>query len=132
MTAKMTISNVDQSTPELVVQSYLEARDRGDWQTIRSLVKPGDKDSEAGLDSIERFVKQGGRSETTNIKIDLVEESGSIARIQVRCHFKAYGKDDRVLLDYDTSELLSLVRLDSKWYFLGFGQAIPPGWIQPR
>ncbi len=126
------IVDVDQSTPVATVQSYLDAASRGDWQIVRALVKPGDKDSEAYLKRFEDFAKQGGHTQLSNAKIDVVEEGGPIARIRMSGHFKVFAGNGEVLSDFDTGDFFSLVKVDGRWYFVGLGQALPPGWIQQR
>jgi hypothetical protein len=122
----------DQSNPEATIRSYLELASRGDWKTFRTLVKPGDKDSDAYLRQFERFAKQGGRSEVTNIRLDVVEQTETIARIQMSGHFRVTDGDGKLLADTDSGDFFSLVKIDNRWYFWGLGQPLPPGWIQPR
>lgn len=122
----------DQSNPEATIRSYLELARRGDWRTLRTLVKPGDKDSEAYLQQFERFAKQGGRSEVTDIRLDVVEQTETIARIQMSGHFRVTDGNGKLLADTDSGGFFSLVKISNRWYFLGLGQPLPPGWIQPR
>jgi len=123
------VSDVDQSTPEAAIRSLNDAITRGDIRAVESFVYPGDKASEDFLRGFSQFVAEGGVSYVTDLRIDVVANDGKIARARTSEHDQVVLKSGKILLDEPTGDLYTLVKRDDRWYFVGLGQQVPPGWI---
>jgi hypothetical protein len=126
------LSAPDQSTPEAAIRSLNDAYNRRDVKTVRVLVKPNDPASNAYLAKYEDFVKQGGGHQIDNVEVDIVENSEGFARARMRAQIKIITGTGQTIADSQGGGLYSLVKLQERWYFVGLGQAVPPGWLAPR
>ena len=64
----------------------------------------------------------------TNMEIQVVENSGAVARVQVRGH-QVLRMGDEVVSDERSGDQYTLAKKGDKRYFIGLGQFPPPGWV---
>jgi len=119
---------VDQTTPSAAVRSLYEALGRGDMQAVRSLVHPADKDSDLFVRSLETAIQEGAYVLISDLQIDVVANDGQIARTRVRHGGKVVSGSGEVLQEGPTGAFHTLVNKDGRWYFIGLGEPMPPGW----
>lgn len=117
-----------QSTPHEAIFSFYQAMDMSDAERLSLLVDPSDKSS---LAFVEVFQDDKGidiRSETTDIEVDIIEETGD--RVRARVYFtQVLYLDNEILSEGENGDVFTLVARDGKWYFIGLADPIPPGWL---
>jgi uncharacterized protein YchJ len=124
----VTISMPDQSTPEAAVQSLLKAFNEGDIKAVERLIDPSDESNQMILDGLKRGIESGATMKFTQIETILAENTGEMARVQVRFH-QVFRIEDEVVSDERSGDLYTLIKKGEKWYFIGLGQFPPPGWV---
>jgi hypothetical protein len=60
--------------------------------------------------------------------IYVVEESEKWTRIRTNHRQKVF-QDGHLIAEADSGGEFTLIQKDNKWYFLGVGDPIPPGWL---
>jgi hypothetical protein len=125
----MPASYIDQSTPEAAIRSLNDALTRGDVGAVEALVYPGDKSSADAIAGLRELVARGGVSYVSDLKIDVVANDGNVARARTSEHNRVVLKTGEPLLDEQTGNLYTLMKKGDRWYFIGLGQQVPPGWI---
>jgi len=116
-----------QETPQDAISSYYEAVNFGDVELMRQLMAPGDESSQLFLSGFEEMLKKGIRMEVTDISLYVVEEIDDMVRIHAN-HQQKVTDDGQVVFDTESGSDFTLVRKGDKWYFIGLGDPIPPGW----
>lgn len=117
-----------QGTPEDAIYSFFEAMNSGDIEPMRQLVDPEYESNQIFLKGFEEGLKQGLRIEVTDISLYVVEETGDMARIHAN-HQRTMTDNGQIVFDTESGSDFTLVRKGDKWYFIGLGDPIPPGWI---
>jgi hypothetical protein len=120
---------VDQSTPEKAIRSLSEAFIRGDALAVAALVYPGDTDGADLVRGFQAFVAKRGVVHMTDLEIDVVANDGKVARARTRYYNKVMAESGEIILEGQTGSLYTLMRKEGRWYFVGLGQQVPPGWI---
>ena len=121
-------SFIRQGTPQETIFSYFEVINSGDIELMRKLVDTENKSNQIFLKGFEEMMKQGLRIEVTDISLYVVEETGDMVRIQTN-HQQKMTDNGRVVFDTESGSSFTLVRKGDKWFFIGLGAPIPPGWI---
>jgi len=117
-----------QGTPQDAISSYYEAVNLDDVELMGQLMAPGDESSQLFLSGFEESLNQGLRMELTDISLYVVEETDNMVRIQVN-HQQKMTDQGQIIFDTESGSNFTLVRKGDKWYFIGLGDPIPPGWI---
>ncbi len=122
-------ASLDQSTPEATIRTLYAAISRNDLSAVEQLVELGDKDSDPFIKGLSELISQGASWHVSDLEIDVVAEDEQIARAQSHQYDKLVLKSGQVYMEGATTNLHTLVKKNSRWYFRGLGQQVPPGWI---
>lgn len=119
---------IDQTSPRSSVMSLYQAINDGNLQAMKTLLDPDDDANQKALNGFQKALADGVQFEITEVLIDVAEETDEFARIQTTAR-QVVRHNGEIRSNSTTGDYLSLIKKDSKWYFIGFGQWPPPGWI---
>ncbi len=120
--------DVDQSTPEAVVESFITAGNENNIDLLWAIMDHEDPSNRQALEGARKIKASGLVFLATNVKVTIVENDGQTAR--VRAVFDQTIKlHDEVLGSGETGGEFTCVKRDEKWYLVGVGQSPPPGWV---
>lgn len=120
--------SIDQTSPRSSVMSLYQAINDGNLQAMKTLLDPDDDANQKALNGFQKALADGVQFEITEVLIDVAEETDEFARIQTTAR-QVVRHNGEIRSNSTTGDYLSLIKKDSKWYFIGFGQWPPPGWI---
>ncbi|MFZ1474671.1 MAG: hypothetical protein WBD79_27430 [Anaerolineae bacterium] len=120
--------SIDQTSPRSSVMSLYQAINDGNLQAMKTLLDPDDDANQKALNGFQKALADGIQFEITEVLIDVAEETDEFARIQTTAR-QVVRHNGEIRSNSTTGDYLSLIKKDNKWYFIGFGQWPPPGWI---
>lgn len=113
------------------VTSLYKAFNTGDTELFGNLLDPNDPDREMLIKGFDRLLAAGVVYEHSDLTMDRVQATEDMTRI--RAHFRQKITVNAVVVsDEESGEEVTLVKQDGRWYFTGFGQWPPPGWLLER
>ncbi len=124
----VSLTEVNQSSPEETVLSFYEAMDNGDIDMMKMLIDPNDESSNLFVKGFVLGLEQGIAGDTIDIEVNIVEETDALARVRSYFYETTY-KNDELLWEGSNGGWFTLVKKDGKWYFIGLADPVPPGWI---
>ena len=121
------LAQIHQATPEEAVLSYYEAVNHGDLELMKELLDPGDESNSRFLHAFGDTLNSGIRFRLEDVRLYIVENSDKWTRIRTNHHQYMYQKE-RLMAETDAGGEYTLIRKNNRWYFIGMGDPIRPGW----
>lgn len=119
---------VNQSTPQEAVLSYYQAFNERNPQMMEALLDPEDESNQRFLRGFQGISENAIALEVGYPQIYVVEESEKWTRIRTNHHQKVF-QNGRLIAEADSGGEFTLIRKGDKWYLIGVGDPIPPGWL---
>ena len=119
---------VSQSTPQEAVLSYYQAVNDANPELMAKLFDPKDESNQRFLDGFRKTLDAGTSFELSNPQIYVIEENERWTRIRTN-HYQKMFQDGNLVADAESGGEYTLIRQNGKWYFIGMGDPIRPGWL---
>lgn len=119
---------VNQSSPQEAVLSFYQAFNTRNTQMMSALLDSEDESNQRFLRGFQEIPENALTLELSQPQIYVVEESKTWTRIRTNHHQKVF-QDGHLIAEADSGGEFTLIQKGNKWYFLGVGNPIPPGWL---
>lgn len=117
-----------QSTPQDAVLNYYHAVNERNVELMATLFDPEDESNQRFLDGFRNLLESGTIFELSSPKIYIIEEDAQWTRIRTN-HYQKMFQDGRLVAEAESGGEYTLIRKGDKWYFIGMGDPIRPGWL---
>ena len=94
---------------------------------MKELLDPGDESNSRFLHAFGDTLNSGIRFRLEDVRLYIVENSDKWTRIRTNHHQYMYQKE-RLMAETDAGGEYTLIRKNNRWYFIGMGDPIRPGW----
>lgn len=95
---------------------------------MEALLDPEDESNQRFLRGFQDISENAIALEVGYPQIYVVEESEKWTRIRTNHHQKVF-QNGRLIAEADSGGEFTLIRKGDKWYLIGVGDPIPPGWL---
>jgi len=110
------------------VLNYYRAVNEGNVELMATLFDPADESNQRFLDGFRSLLESGTIFELSSPKIYIIEENDQWTRIRTN-HYQKMFQDGRLVAEAESGGEYTLIRRNDKWYFIGMGDPIRPGWL---
>lgn len=120
--------SVGQSTPQEAIQSYYQAVNEGNSELMAELLDASDESNQRFLEGFKDSLKTDLRFKIENVQIYVIEQNEKWTRIRTN-HHQGFYQHGNLIAESESGDEMTLINKDGRWYFIGMGDPIPPGWL---
>lgn len=120
--------SVGQSTPQEAIQSYYKAVNEGNSELMAELLDASDESNQRFLEGFKDSLKTDLRFQIENVQIYVIEQNEKWTRIRTNHHQRFY-QHGNLIAESESGDEMTLINKGGRWYFIGMGDPIPPGWL---
>lgn len=120
--------DVSQSTAQEAVLSYYQAVNEGNSELMAKLLDASDESNQRFLEGFKDSLKADIQFNIENVRIYIIEQDEKWTRIRTNHYQKLYLHGD-LIAAAESGEEMTLINKEGRWYFVGMGDLIPPGWL---